>query len=332
MARRWESTEMTCNRRVAIAAIGGALLESAHAKAQAWPTRPLRIVVVYPPGGISDVVARGLADRLSVQLGVQVLVENRSGGGGGLGIESLSRAEPDGYTLAFSAVSPLTVKPHLERVRYDPFKDIEPVAAVMHTPVLVVGTPAVQGRDFKDLLLHARSHPGSLRWASSGIATTGHLVLEHVKSAARVDITHIPYKGGGQQIADALAGEFEILSTNLSLETLRHVRDGRFKALALGAPERASSLPDTPTFSDLGMPQANLSSLFGLFTRAGTPVAILSRLNEEIKLALAHPDLVQRLHLSDNVRATASRAEFAREIASQWHGNLKLKELGIRID
>ena len=176
----------------------------------------------------------------------------------------MARAAPDGHTLAFSAVSPLTLRPHLGAVGYDPLRDIVPVASVMFTPVVLVGTPAFSGSQFADVVAQARARPHELRWASSGLATAGHLVLEQVQMGSGIRVTHIPYKGGGQQLTDALGGQFELLSTNVAPAQLRHIEAGRFKPLAVGSPERLAVLPGVPTFAELGLPQANITSLFGV--------------------------------------------------------------------
>jgi tripartite-type tricarboxylate transporter receptor subunit TctC len=322
---------MIARRRIAVwlAALAPAGAAASVRAQQPWPARPLRIIVVYPPGGLSDGIARALGESLTQRLGVKVFVENRAGAGGGLGMEALARAEPDGHTLAFSAVSPLTLKPHLEKVSYDPFRDIAPVAALMYTPVLLVGTPAFEGASFADVVALARARPGALRWATSGVATAGHLVLEQVGAAARIVLTHIPYKGGGQQITDALGGQFELLSTNMAAAQLRLIRDGRLKPLAVGAPARLAALPAVPTFAELGFPQANLASLFGIFAPGGTPAAVLDRLNEACNLALAEPAMHQRLLAADNIPAGGSRADFARQIEQQWAGNRGLKGISV---
>ncbi len=326
---------MTLSRRRAIGALcaltGSAVAHLATAQ-PAWPSQPLRIIVVYPPGGLSDGLARALAERLAQQLGVPVRVENRGGGGGSVGLQALARAPADGHTLAFSAISPLTLRPHLGAVGYDPFRDIEPVASVMVTPVLLVGTPAFTGKDFSDLLAQARAHPNGLRWGSSGLATAGHLVLEQVQLGSGIAVTHIPYKGGGQQLTDALGGQFELLSTNVAPAQLSHIDAGRFKALAVGAPHRLDVLPQVPTFAELGLPQANIASLFGLFAPGGTPAAVLDRLNREINAAVQAPGIRERLLASDNLPALGDRASFAQRIAAEWRSNRALKGANIRME
>ncbi|MGQ3114047.1 MAG: Bug family tripartite tricarboxylate transporter substrate binding protein [Hydrogenophaga sp.] len=316
----------------ALLALAGVVGPRASHAQPAWPSQPLRIIVVYPPGGLSDGVARALAERLSWQLGVAVRVENRGGGGGSVGLQALARAPADGHTLAFSAVSPLTLRPHLGAVGYDPFRDIEPVASVMYTPVLLVGTPTFMGRGFADLFAQAKAHPGALRWATSGLATAGHLVLEQVQLGSSVVVTHIPYKGGGQQLTDALGGQFELLSTNVAPAQLAHIEAGRFKPLAVGAPQRLEVLPQVPTFAELGLPQANVTSLFGLFAPGGTPPQMLDRLNAEINAAVQTPPIRERLLASDNLPALGDRPSFARRIAEEWRSNRQLKGANIKME
>jgi tripartite-type tricarboxylate transporter receptor subunit TctC len=295
---------------------------------QTWPNRPIRLSVVYPPGGISDLVARALAERLSLAFGVPVLVEHRAGAGGSAGMEALAKAKADGYTLAFSAITPLTLNPWLSRVAADPRRDpahnFTPLASVMHTPVLLVATPAFAAKTLVAAVQAARANPGHVRWASSGFGTTGHLVLEQVQLASGARFNHIPYKGGGQQLSDALAGQFELLSTNLGPQQLQYLRNGRLTALAVGAPRRLTSLPELPTFAEAGFAGANLSSLFGIFGPPKLPAVIAARLNAEINLALQTPAM-QRLLLSiDNLPAGGTAADFSREIASASAQNRRM--------
>lgn len=318
---------------LALAAATAFTFTAPAALAQAWPAKPLRIVVAYPAGGVSDVVARSVADKLAAQLGQPVVVENKAGASGSIGMDAVAKAAPDGYTLGFSAVSPLVLNPHLGKSPFDPVRDIVPVASVMYSPVLLVATPAARANDFKELLAQARATPGAVRWATSGPASLGHIMLEQVKAAARVDITHVPYKGGGQQITDALGGQFEVLSVNAGPAIMGHVKSGKLRVLAVGAPARLETLPQVPTLAELGYPAANLVSTFGFFAPAGVPQPVLERLNSEINKALAAPDVRTRLLASDNVPASGSADDFARRIALESQNNARIiKAAGIKAD
>ncbi|WP_411881204.1 Bug family tripartite tricarboxylate transporter substrate binding protein [Polaromonas sp. YR568] len=304
---------------VLLSPVGAALAQPA-----AWPARPVRIVVAYPPGGISDSVARALAEKLATQLGTPVVVDNRGGAGGSIGMDAVAKAAPDGYTFGFSSISPLALNPHLGKQAYDPARDIAPVASVMYSPVVLLATPAFVGRDFKDLLAAAKAKPGSLRWSTSGLATVGHLVLEQVGHGAKVEFTHVPYKGGGQQLTDALGGQVELISTNLSGTVMQHIQSGKLRPLAVGAPARVETLPQVPTFAELGLASANLTSLFGVFAPAKIPPEVLLRLNTEINQALRAPELRKKLLDADNVPTGGSAADFARQIATESANNARI--------
>jgi tripartite-type tricarboxylate transporter receptor subunit TctC len=303
------------------------------AGAQSWPSKPIKFIVAYPTGGVSDTIARVLADRLSPALGVPVAVENKAGASGVIGMDAIAKAQPDGYTIGFSAISPLALSPHLGKVPYDAAKDIAPVASVMYSPVLILETPANDAKDFKELLSDARRKPGAIRWSTSGPASLGHIMLEQIKAAAKVDITHIPYKGGGQQITDAVGGQFEVLSVNSSPGVVQQVKAGRLRALAVGAPTRIDALPDVPTLAELGYPAANLTSLFGVFAPGGTPQAVVDRLNAEINKVLAMPDVRAKLAVADNVPTGGTAAAFADQIAHESASNARIiRAAGIKAD
>jgi len=294
------------------------------AQAPAWPSKPIRIIVSYPAGGVSDVVARALGDKLSAQLHTPVVVENKAGAGGSIGMDMVAKSAPDGYTLGFAAISPLVLNPHLGKSPFDPVKDIAPVASVMYSPVLLMGTSANSAKDFRQLLATAKAKPGEVRWATSGLASLGHIMLEQIMLTAKVQITHVPYKGGGQQLNDALSGQFEVLSTNAGPAVMQQMKAGKLHALAVGAPKRLDTLPDVPTLAELGLPAANMSSLFGIFAPAQTPAPVLERLNAEINKALALPDMKARLEATDNVPTGGKAADFARQIAAESEGNARI--------
>jgi tripartite-type tricarboxylate transporter receptor subunit TctC len=201
---------------------------------------------------------------------------------------------------------------------FDPLQDIAPVSGVMSSPVLLLATTAATFTDFKGLLATAKSRPGVLRWATSGSASLGHVMLEQLQLAAQVNFTHIPYKGGGQQITDALGAQFELLSVNSSAAVLQHIKEGKLRALAVGSPTRLESLPQVPTLSERGFAAANLSSQFGIFAPAGTPAAVLERLNAEIQAVLSQSALRERLSAAECLPWKTSVAEFSRSVAQEF--------------
>jgi tripartite-type tricarboxylate transporter receptor subunit TctC len=319
------------NRRTLLLA-GAAAALPAFAQSP-YPTRPIRMIVPYPPGGTADAIARALGERLSVQMGQQVVVENKSGASGTIGIDAVAKAAPDGYTLGFSAISPLVLSPYLGKVPYNPDHDLTPVASVMYSPVLLLATQASAARDFRDLMGGAKDKPGSVRWSTSGNGSLGHLMLEQLQAQSRVQLVHVPYKGGGQQLTDALSGQFELLSINAGPTLTEHIKSGRLRPLAVGAPKRLDSLPMVPTLAELGYPKANLSSQFGVFAPGNLPAKLLDRINGEVITALLHPDLRNRLLATDNVPTGGTARDFARELAAESEANARIiRAVGIKAD
>ncbi|MCW5634652.1 MAG: tripartite tricarboxylate transporter substrate binding protein [Rubrivivax sp.] len=314
------STATAVRAAFAVVAAGSANSRQAFAAGPRWPPLTLRIVVAYPVGGVSSDIARELARGLEARVGVPVIVEHRPGAGGTLAMDLAAKGPADGSLLVFSAITPLTLAPWLGPLPYDPEHEVAPVAALMATPVLVLGTPALQAAaaaDFGAMLELARSRPGAVRWATSGIGTTGHLVQQRVAAAAGVSITHVPYTGGGRQLTDALGGHFEVLSSNVAAAQLRLVREGKLVAPAVSGERRVPSLPQVPTLAELGFAAANQVSTFGLFAPGRTPAALVERLNAEAVAVLQAPALRERLEASDNVPLGGSAGEFARRIAAE---------------
>jgi len=321
---RRQPTRWCMNRRRFLA-VSVASAFAGSALAQTAPAGLMRIIVAYPTGGPSDAVARALAEKLSAQLATQVIIENRAGAGGSVGIDAMAKSAPDGLTLAFAAVSPITLNPHINtKLGYDPFRDVAPVAVVMISPVYVLATPAFSGKTFGDVIALARAQPGALRLATSGVATVGHLMLEQIKAKAGVDITHIPYKGGGQAITDAVGGQFELLLANPSPALTGQTASGRLRLLAVAAPQRLASYPTIPTLTELGFAAANLSSTFGIFAPGKTPAATLTRLNAAINKALELPEVRERLLRLENLPAIMNPAEFAQLLRHEHDANASI--------
>lgn len=301
-------------RRLLLVGLAATLHGRAGAQPPArWPVKPVRIVVAYPPGGVSDMITRKLAELLAARLGEAVVVENRAGASGTLAMEQVARSPADGHVLCFAAVTAVALMA-ASRQRGSGVLPVTPVAGVMRTPVLVAGTPALRARSFAEMLSLARARPGAVRWATTGAGTTGHTVLERVRRAGNAQLVHIPYKGGGQQITDALGGHFEVLSTNVAPQQLEAIQRGRLTALAVGASARLAVLPDVPTLAELGFPEANLDSLFGLFAPPGTPAAVVQQLNHEVAAALRDPGLRGTLLAASNAPFAGSAADFLRQV------------------
>lgn len=225
------------------------------AAAGEFPEKAIRLSVGYPAGGLSDVVARKLAEKVAETLKVPVIVENRPGAGGTINIAEVSRAKPDGYTLAFSATSPLTLTPYFSKVNYEPEKAVTPVIGVMYSPVVLLGTQTLQASDFNGFITAAKQAPGKLRWATSGMGTIGHIMFGQISHDAGLDMNLIPYKGGSQQMNDALGGQFEVFSTNVSATLIENIKAGKLHALAIGAEQRIDGLPQTPRLPNWGSPR-----------------------------------------------------------------------------
>ena len=317
----------------ALVAATGTSWQMAHAQASAWPSKPVRIIVPYPAGGVTESITRLLAERLSPVLGQAVVVDNRAGAGGITGMDAVAKAS-DGHTLALAAISPLTLLPHLTHTPYDALADFAPVGTVMYSPVLLLATSAFSGKSFDDMIAQAKANPGKLSLATSGIGTVGNIMLEQIKRKAGVDILHVPYKGGGGQLlTDAVGGHFDLFTANPSGNLAGLVAQGKVRILAVTGPTRLPHLPDIPTLQELGHPLANLTSLFGVFAPASMPAEQVQRLNAEINKILAQKEVQDRLSKVDNVASPSTPAQLAAVLKAESAANAKvIKDARIRID
>lgn len=307
--------------------LAGAAFGQAH-----WPSRPVKIVVPYPAGGVNDAVARMLAERLSPLLGQTVVVDNRAGAGGTIGMDYVAKSE-DGHTLAFAAISPLTLNPHIMKVQYDPLKDFVAVASVMYSPVYVLATAKFKGKSFADVIAMAKAQPGKVSIASSGYGTLGHIMIEQIRRKSGADLTHVPYKGGSQLITDAAGGQFDLFVANPLASINGLIDEGKLRVLAVTGPRRLANLPQAPTLAELGYAEANLTSLFGFYAPAATPPDVVRRLNAEINKVLAEKDAQERLHKLDNVVSTSTPQQFSALIEKEHAANARvIKEANIKAE
>jgi tripartite-type tricarboxylate transporter receptor subunit TctC len=253
----------------------------ATAQQSSYPERPPTMVVTFTAGGSSDVLARAVANAMSRGLGKQVAVDNRPGAGGHVGAESVAHAAPDGYTILFGTNGTLGIGPALyKNLRYDPARDLSPVGILHKLPLLLIVNPAVPANNLSELIDYARANPGKLTFASAGPGTVSHLAGELFKEEAKVDILHVPYKGGGSTFPDLIAGRVSMMLETMPT-ALPLVRSGQMRAIGVTVKERSASAPDIPTLAESGLPDFDVSAWTGLFVPAGTPRDIVERLNAE---------------------------------------------------
>jgi len=249
--------------------------------ADAYPTKPIRMVVGYPPGGANDLVARAIATRMGPRLGQQVIVENRAGAAGNIGTELVARAAPDGYTLLFASVASFAMSPALlGKVPFDPINDFAPVTQAVVVTSLLSVHPSMPVRSMKQLVALAKTQPGALNYASPGRGSIAHLASELLWITAGIKLNHVPYKGGGPAVADAVAGHVEVMFSLISTQT-PHVRSGRLRALAITSAKRSAALPDVPTVAESGYPGFEASGWLGLVFPARTQPSVVDRINKE---------------------------------------------------
>ncbi len=266
------------------------------AHAAGYPDKPVRLVVPFPAGGATDLMARSLGQKLSERLGQPVVIDNRAGAGGGIGAEAVATAAPDGYTLLFATMGSLTINPSLYKsLRYDPVRSFEPISLTHNTSNLLVVNSTVPARSVAELIELARRKPGELSFASAGNGTTSHLSGELFKSLAKVGLTHVPYKGSAPAMVDFLGGRTSMMFDTAS-NFVDHVKSGRLRALGLTGSKRSPAMPSVPTISETpGLQAYDMSLWLGVLAPAGTPKDITARLHREIAAAMAAPDLVRQM-------------------------------------
>ena len=293
------------------------LSTSTFCAAATYPTRPIRIIDPFPPGGPSDIVNRAINQRFSEALGQPVVIDNRAGAAGIVGTEIVAKAAPDGYTLLLGPSGALTIQPTLNpKLPYDPQRDFEPVSQLTSGPQVIAVNPGVPAKSVQELVALAKAKPGQLNYASGGAATANHLAMELFKLAAGVDVVHLPYKGTGPALTAVLGGEAQMIISAL-LAALPHVKSGKLRALAVTSTTRSTAVPDLPTASESGLPRFETSSWHGVLVPAKTPRAIITQLHAVLVKTLNAPDVRERLTTQGLNVVASTPQEFAAHIKSE---------------
>lgn len=285
--RSWLMSVLT-----AAAALG--LGPAAHA--QSYPVKPIRLVVPFTPGGVTDTSGRLIAEQLSKRLGQQVIVDNKPGASGNIGTQMVAAAEPDGYTLLLGFDGTMVINPHVfPKVGFDTVKDFAPIGKIGDAVLILVSHPGFAAKSLKDVIALSKTQPGGLSYGTSGTGGTPHIAGELLKLRTGANLTHIPYKGGGQAMTDVLGGNIPLVYTAIA-GAIPHVKSGKLHAVAVSSAKRASSLPDVPTFIENGLPDFEINSWVALLAPAKTPRAIVDRLNAELNAVLNDPEARERLN------------------------------------
>jgi tripartite-type tricarboxylate transporter receptor subunit TctC len=292
-------------------------LGAGTACAQAWPAKPVRIVVPFAPGGTADTLGRLVAQRLAESFKENFVIENRGGAGGVIGSELVAKAAPDGYTLLVSGVASHCIAPALSRnFPFDPLRDFTHIALFGGPPGVLVIHPSLPVRDLKEFIAYAKAEDGKLAYGSPGNGTQGHLIAEQLKQVAGIQMTHVPYKGASLAVADLIAGHLKVTSTTLTTAATQ-IKAGRARALAVSSVKRVPDFPDVPTFSELGYPELAAAIWFSLSGPPGMPPEIVSRLNSEVRRILKLPEVRERLRPEGIEPGDLDPQQFAAFLASE---------------
>lgn len=308
-------------------------LFAALAAAQKYPERPIRLIVPYPPGGNIDITARTISPGLSQALGTSVVVDNRAGASGTIGVDLAAKSPPDGYTLVVGSTGTITGAPSLfPKLPYDPINDLVGISTVTDVPLVIVVHPSMRARDMKELIALAKQKPGSMTFGSAGPGTTNHLAGELFQIATGVRFTHVPYKGGAPALTDLMGGQIDVVFDQLT-GSIAYIRSGKLRALGVTAPKRSAQIPDVPTLAEQGCKGCEASTFTGLFAPAHTPQPIIDRLAKATAQVVASAPVQERFaSLGADAKSStpADLAKLVREDTARWAR--VVKEAGIKLE
>ena len=309
------------------------LLLSFNSMAQEWPSRTVKIVVPFSPGGFADSGARAVSEKLAARLGQPVLIENKVGASGNIGTEMVAKSPPDGYTLLLAFDGTMVINPHVfAKIPFDTVKDFQPVTKLGDAPVIVAAHPSVAAKDLRELIAAAKAKPKTFSYGTSGTGNTPHLVGEMLNLRAGTDFQHIPYKGGSQAVADAVGGQIPLVFTAIA-SAGAFIRSGKLKALGVTSTARVAAMPDVPTFIESGLPGFVVNSWVGILAPAHTPRPIVDRLQRDLAAVLKEPDVRERFAVLGNEPVGNTPDVYAAQIKAdlaQW-GEI-VKKAGVRIE